>query len=245
MSINTYLPFASTLVMLIFTVSVFQRFVVRRNLAFLFWGMGLLMFGLGSFAEAYFYFAWSRAVFVMWYLFGAILTPAWIGQGTLYLLVRKRWVHLLTAVLVLGSLISAGLMLSIPLVESAYQPGVVISQQYKAIIPHASFSQILVPTILFGTYGIILLVGGALYSAFLFWRKRVLPNRVIGNVLIAAGALSVALASAVTGLGFGQYLYIGEFVAAVMMYGGFLMAAAPSAEPAPAEQTAVATTASR
>ena len=54
MSINQILPFASTLVMLIFTVSVFQRYAVRRKPHFLFWGIGLAMFGAGSFAEAYF-----------------------------------------------------------------------------------------------------------------------------------------------------------------------------------------------
>jgi len=39
--------------------------------ALLVWGIGLAMFGLGSFAEVYLALAWSRAVFD-WYLFGAI-----------------------------------------------------------------------------------------------------------------------------------------------------------------------------
>ncbi|HEY9151614.1 MAG TPA: hypothetical protein VIN60_01920, partial [Anaerolineales bacterium] len=188
MPINQILPFISTAIMLGFTIYVFQRYSVRRAPHFLFWGIGLAMFGAGSFAEVYLSLAWSRAVFVIWYLFGAILNPAWIGQGTLYLLVRRRWVHVVSGVLILASLVSAGLMLSIPLNDSGFHLGTPISQQYKAIIPPASFSLILIPTIIFGTVGLVLLVGGALYSAFLFWRKRVLPNRVIGNVLIAAGA---------------------------------------------------------
>ena len=47
----------------------------------------------------------------------------------------------------------------------------------------------------FNIYGLLTLVGGAIYSAYLFWRKRVLPNRVIGNILIAAGALLIGTAS--------------------------------------------------
>jgi len=79
-------------------------------------------------------------------------------------------------------------------------------------------------------YGLITLVGGALWSAWLFLRKRVLPNRVIGNVLIAVGALSKGLASTLTRFGVGEFLYVRELVAAVLMYGGFVVASAPAAE---------------
>ena len=233
MSINQILPFISTAIMLWFTINVLQRYFVRRNLAFLYWGIGLAMFGTGSFAEAFLAVRWNRAIFVIWYLFGAILNPAWIGQGTLYLLVKRRWAHVVAGILILGSLISAGLMLTTPINEGAFQLGLPISQQYKTIIPPDSFGRILIPTILFGTVGLILLVGGALYSAFLFWRKRVLPNRVIGNVLIAVGALSVATSSVLTGLGYGQYLYLGELLAAILMYTGFRLAARPQPEEIP------------
>jgi hypothetical protein len=233
MSILQILPFVSTAIMLGFTIYVLQRYFVRRAPHFLFWGLGLAMFGAGSFAEAYLSLAWSRAIFVVWYLFGAILNPAWIGQGTLYLLVRRRWVHIVAGILILASLASAVLMLSIPINDNAFHLGIPISQQYKAIIPPASFRLILIPTIIFGTVGLVLLVGGALYSAFLFWRKRVLPNRVIGNVLIAVGALSVASASELTGLGYGQYLYVGELIAAILMFAGFLAAARPQPNETP------------
>ena len=69
------------------------------------------------------------------------------------------------------------------------------------------------------------MVGGAIWSAYLFWRKRVMPNRVIGNVLIAAGALSIGSASTLTRLGHGQFLYLGELLAAILMFIGFRFAA--------------------
>jgi len=75
---------------------------VRRQVHFLFWGLGLAMFGAGSFAEAYFAaVGWSAPVFFLWYFFGAALNAGWIGHGTLLLLVRKRWRRVLTAFLAL------------------------------------------------------------------------------------------------------------------------------------------------
>ena len=82
----------------------------------------------------------------------------------------------------------------------------------------------------FNIYGLITLVGGALYSAYLFWRKRVLPNRVLGNILIAAGALLIGTASTLTRLGYGQFLYVGELLSAILMFVGFRFAARPQPE---------------
>jgi len=79
----------------------------------------------------------------------------------------------------------------------------------------------------FNIYGLLTLVGGAIYSAYLFWRKRVMPNRVVANVLIAAGALAIGSASTLTRLGYGQYLYLGELISAIMMFAGFRLAAKP------------------
>ncbi len=131
MSLNALLPFISTVVMLVFTVWVLQRYAVRRKLHFLFWGIGLAMFGFGSFAEAYLSITWNTFVFFGWYLFGAALTAAWIGHGTVYLLVRKKWVHGLTAVLIIGSLFAAFLMFRATqlLDSSIFDPGTAISEQ--------------------------------------------------------------------------------------------------------------------
>ena len=46
---------------------------------------------------------------------------------------------------------------------------------------------------IFAAYGTVALVGGALYSAYIFLRKRVMPQRVLGNVFIAIGGLSPAV----------------------------------------------------
>jgi len=79
-------------------------------------------------------------------------------------------------------------------------------------------------TILLNIYGTLALVGGAIYSAYLFFRKRVLINRVIGNILIAAGALFPAMAGSFVGAGIVDMLYLSELIGVVLMYIGFLQA---------------------
>jgi hypothetical protein len=240
MSIHTILHFLAAAVMIAFSLVVWQRYLTRRTPAFLFWGIGLTLFAVASFAGAFLSLAWSSTIFFLWYFCGAVLTAAWIGHGTVHLLFRRRWVHGLTVVLVAGSLAALVLMVRAManLDLSHFNPAVPISEQYREIMPAvAEGGLIRITTPFFNIYGLITLVGGALYSTFLYWRKRILPNRVVGNILIAAGAIVIALASTLTRFGLGSTLYIGEFLAAVMMFSGFLAAAAPQAA---AEQPTVA-----
>jgi hypothetical protein len=76
----------------------------------------------------------------------------------------------------------------------------------------------------FNLYGTALLVGGAIYSAWIFWRKRILLHRVIGNVLIATGALLPAFGGSFSRLGIVGALYISELLGAILMFVGFLRA---------------------
>jgi hypothetical protein len=228
MTINTLLPFLSTAMMLVSCVVVLRRFFVRRGLHFLFWGIGLLMFSIASFAEAYLALRWSRWAFFSWYFFGAALNAAWIGQGTLYLLFSRKRVLPWTVLLLLGSLAALALMLRVmPLLdETRFTRTMPISEQYSSIMPPArGGATIRLGTPFLNIYGVIALVGGALWSSYLFWRKRVLPNRVIGNLLIAAGTLVISFASVLTRMGFGAWLYLGELLAAGLLFTGFMVAA--------------------
>ncbi|MGH2399740.1 MAG: hypothetical protein ACRDF6_07825, partial [bacterium] len=45
-----------------------------------------------------------------------------------------------------------------------------------------------------------------------------------GNLLIAVGALALGFASVLVRLGLGDYLYVAELIAAIFMFGGFLLA---------------------
>jgi len=76
----------------------------------------------------------------------------------------------------------------------------------------------------FNIFGLLLLAGGAIYSAWIFWRKRVLLNRVIGNILIAVGALAPGFGGAAQRAGMPIALYVGELLGAVLMFIGFMYA---------------------
>jgi hypothetical protein len=231
-----YLPFLSTLVTFAFAAAVFTRYLRRRGPHLLLWSIGLLFYGLGTLAEVILGFTFSGLMLKLWYLSGAMLTAAWLGQGTIHLLVRKRGVALaMTGILVAVSLLAATLILSAPLTPAAaiYNVAQPISSQYKDILTRSGLTILL--TILLNIYGTLALIGGAVYSAIIFWRKRVLFNRLIGNVLIAVGAMAPAMAGSFVKLGLPDLLYLSELIGVVLMYVGFLQATtAPSRETVPA-----------
>jgi hypothetical protein len=105
---------------------------------------------------------------------------------------------------------------------SSYNVAEPISSQYKAILARGGATIAL--TIILNIYGTLALIGGALYSAFIFFRKHVLANRMIGNVLIAVGALAPAMAGSLVKLGLVDGLYLSELVGVVLMYIGFIRA---------------------
>jgi hypothetical protein len=226
------LPFLSTVVTLIFAAMVFNRYLKGRRWYTLIWSLGLVLYAAGTFAEAYLALRWSGFFLRVWYLSGAMLTAAWLGQGTIYLLVRKQGVaHGFALGLLAVSLLAVGLVFTVPLKADLFQKGVALSTQYKDLMPHRPGLMILL-TILLNIYGTITLIGGAAYSAWLFWRKQVLSNRMWGNILIAAGALFPAGAGTLIRLGLADWLYVSELFGAVLMFAGFWLAT----QPQPAEQ---------
>jgi hypothetical protein len=231
-----YLPFLSTLVTFAFAAAVFRRYLLKHGPHLLLWSIGLLWFGIGTLSEVILGLTFSGLVLKLWYLSGAMLTAAWLGQGTIHLLVRKRGVVLtLTGILTAVSLLAAALVLSAPLTAAAasYHVTLPISSQYKDILTRGGLTIAL--TIILNIYGTLTLVGGAIYSAVIFWRKRILLNRMIGNVLIAVGALAPAMAGSFVKMGLVDGLYLSELIGVVVMYIGFIQATTvPARESVPA-----------
>ena len=106
--INTVIPFISAIISFIFAFIIFKRYAEKRGPHLLLWGLGMLFYGIGGFCEAYFgAFGWNALIFRMWYLFGAILVAAWLGQGTVYLLVKRRYANILMLILGVASAYAA------------------------------------------------------------------------------------------------------------------------------------------
>jgi len=142
-------------------------------------------------------------------------------------------------------------ILSVPLDATKFVPGNDIgrflTESYRAILPDSIVRHILPPVM--NGYGTLLLAGGAVYSAYLFLRKSILPNRVLGNVFIAAGGLLPAAGGALIKLAetvpalsqsASAFKYIGILGGVILLFIGFQLAVAGPQAPAPAPQTSPA-----
>ncbi len=236
-TLGTWIPLTSSIVSFLFAALILRRYAQRGGPHLLLWGIGMLFYGIGGFCEFYYgAFGWNAVTFRLWYLFGAILVAAWLGQGTVYLLARHRWANALMVVLVLGSLYGA-----VRVFTAELDPGLLTTSVHTG--SELSGHAIVTPgvrtlTPFFNLYGTVTLVGGALYSAWIFWRKRVLLHRTLGNILIAVGAILPAFGGTFSRLGVPGALYIGELLGALLIFGGYLRATTPigSAQAAPAQE---------
>jgi hypothetical protein len=235
------LPFITTVVIFVFALLVLRRYFQRGGMHNLMWGIGLVMYGVGTFAEAFLSVGYAPVVLYAWYLFGALLTPAWLGQGTVYLLVRRRNVaNVLLVILTLVSIFAAVKVFSLPITGS-YDITRPVSIQYKEVLQRDSLTTTLLA--IFAFYGTVALVGGALYSAYIFLRKRVMPQRVLGNVFIAIGGLSPAIGGTLAARGLGDVLFVSELLGAVLLFIGFRLATAQQPVETPPAPTPVPTSA--
>ncbi len=225
--LSVVLPLVTAAVSLVFAGLVLQRYAARRrSLSHLLWGIGLVLYAIGAYTQAHHsLFGFSPGVFRLWYLSGAVLVAAYLGQGTAYLLLRRPWAHGLMAVLALGSIYAAWRVVTAQL-DPAAAGGPELTGQV-IVTPGV---RVLTP--FFNIYGTLWLVGGALYSAWYFYRRREAYDRMIGNVLIAAGAMAPAIGGTLNRFGL-PGLYVGELVGAVVMYLGFLRTLRPAAAPQP------------
>ncbi len=242
MNFNLVISIIALAVTVVFTAMVFARWTQRHQPYLLFWGIGLLLYGVGTFTQAYLSAGgWQPSdvgrefAYRWWYLSGAILTSAWLGQGTVYLLVRRKVLaNTLAAILLIASLAAIYFMHTTAFTQPAYNQ-MIASVNHgglltgKGIVPDGIARGFALP---FNLYGTITLVGGALYSAYLFWRKRVLLNRLTGNILIAAGALFPVLGGTLNDLHLSGFLYIGILLGVIVMFVGFVQASRPQTVPA-------------
>jgi len=229
-----FISLFSTVISFAFTASVFQRYLVRKGPHLLMWSIGLFLYGIGTLTEVLLSLSFSEISIKLWYLCGAMLTAAWLGMGTIHLLVRRgRIAWGITAGLGIVSLASLALVMAAPLTPAAstYQVSQAVSAQYKDVLVRSGAVTAL--TIVLNIFGTVGMVGGAIYSAYLFWRKQVMLNRVIGNVLIAAGALMPAMAGSFVKAGLADVLYVSELIGAILMFLGFWLSTQKAIAPAP------------
>ncbi len=227
-----YVPIITTLLAVPFAFEILRRY--RRHperLHLLWWGLGVLIYGVGTFTEAATTLAgWNEPVFRAWYISGALLGGAPLAQGTVYLLLRRRTAHLLTiALLTYVTIASIAVMLS-PI-------------EYALVEPHRLSGRVFAWTWVrrfspfVNLYAVIFLIGGAILSALRYSLVPEMRHRMWANTLIAIGAILPGIGGTATRMGHVEVLYVTELVGLLFTWAGYRMSvrpAAPSAAPHPA-----------
>jgi hypothetical protein len=150
----------------------------------------------------------------LFYLFGAILNVAWLALGTAYLLGPRRWADASLAAVALLSLAAAYAVVAAPIDLTA-------AADSGRAFPNGSLARVLAGV---GSgVGSIVLVGGALWSAWTFVRKRHNGRRAVANVIIAIGVLIVAAGGTATFTGASGVLELANLLGLSVMFVGFLL----------------------
>lgn len=204
----------SALVSAVFAVVMGARYLRRRRAHQLAWTIGLAMFAAAAVAGAMARMGGAtEAEYRVFYLFGAILNVAWLALGTLFLLVPRvaRWA--VWAVVALTA-IAAIAVLTAPVDLSA------------AVDTGRGFDAAPLPRILAGIgsgLGSVILIGGALWSAWVFVRRRHEGRRALGNVIIAAGVLVAAVGGTAAFTGASGVVEWTNFAGVTLIFVGFLL----------------------
>jgi hypothetical protein len=258
MSLPFILSVITTLVSGVFSFIVLRQWWIKRRPHLLAWGIGLAMYCVGSLSQVVLSFTWSPIFFGLWYWCGALMVAAWLGQGTVYLLVRRGSIarNINMALSLVAIMTLPWTLFLTPFNADAWYPGADMTQIYRdevapdgtvireGIMAGSSRGTVRFFSPIMNVWGTVALVGGAVYSAWIFRRKNIMRNRVVGNWLIAAGGLLPALGGALIHLGDPSYKYFGEMLGVILIFIGFWFAThVPDDAPQPrrmagSEQTA-------
>jgi hypothetical protein len=209
------LPAVTAIVAAAFALVVLRQYRSHRRTYQLMWATGFAMFAIAAFAG---YLARSGGTtdteYRLFYVFGAILNVAWLALGTMYLLARRRWADVSLLAVALLSLVATYAVIAAPVDLTA-------AADSGRGFPNGSLARILAGV---GSgVGSVVLIGGALWSAWIFFSKRHNGRRAIANVVIAVGVLIVAAGGTATFTGASGVLEAANLVGLSVMFAGFLL----------------------
>lgn len=213
----------------IFALTILRRWWQRRRAHQLAWGIGMLMYFTGALSQVLLTQAWSPTFFALWYWCGALMVAPWLGQGTVYLLLRRGNIarNIQMALLLVAVMTLPWALWFTPFDSSAWRPDADMTALFRDIMPQGRgtvrfFSPVM------NTWGTIALVGGAIWSARLFRRKQIMRERVYGNWLIAIGGMLPALGGTLIRLNDPSWKYMADLVGVALIFAGFLLATRPA-----------------
>jgi len=215
-------PLAAAGVALVFAFLLARLFTRRRRPYQLLWALSLLMYAVASVAVALGAAnGWSRLGFQVYWLFGAVLNVPFLAAGELQLLLRNRNVQPVLWV-VLAFLTAYAIAV---LRVASYDP-VELARQLpsgKNVFGAGTPAHRLPQVISIPSY--LILLAGALWSAWGMRSRREMKDRFVGTLLIAVGATIIAgFGSAFAALGKLPLFSISLLVGIATMFWGFLRA---------------------
>ena len=211
-----HLPILSTIVAAVFAFELFSRYRAKGGGPHLFWwGIGMVTYSVGTGTEALTTLCgWNPVVFRFWYVAGAYLGGYPLAQGSVFLLMNRRfatWSAVFwSSVIVLGGILVFLSPLNLDAAEAHRLSGRVLGWTWLRLIS---------PFI--NVYSVVFLAGGAILSAWRFRREPALRDRYAGNILIACGALLPAIGGSFTRFGYVEVLYVTELCGLLLIHSGY------------------------
>ncbi len=228
MDINALISGADVILSIIFLVLILRQYLERRKMHQLMWTIAVALWTIGVAAElAATLSGWSTFTYRAYYATGALLIPAWLGMGTLYLVTPRKWADRVLAVLVVLSAIGIILIAVWPIAPGQLQStaGSFVPLKVFPLFP----IQLLL--IILNTFGALAFIGGALWSTVHFMRMQAMAERALATALIAAGGIIAAVAHSLGALGGIELFRVSELIALLFIFVGFVLST-PSARPA-------------
>lgn len=216
--IVSYIPIVTTVLSTLFAIRLWHHWRRRPGAKYLLWWfLGVVAYGAGTLTESLTtLLGWQEPVFRAWYIAGALLGGAPLAQGTAYLLLSRRTADRLTAALLTVVCIGAVLVIASPIDYSLVEPHrltgkVLVWSRVRLISPFVN------------TYAVILLVGGAIWSAGKYFRETGSDNRMWGNVAIAVGGILPGIGGMYTRFGHTEVLYVTELIGLLFIWLGYTL----------------------
>src|ERR1700704_7162528 len=112
----SYIPVLTTLLSVFFLSRIVPHYLAKRSPYLLWWTLGVLTFGLGTLTESInAIFGWSEWNTKIWYIVGALLGGYPLAQGTIYLLMKRRFADISAAACSTIILVAAMCVLASPI----------------------------------------------------------------------------------------------------------------------------------
>jgi hypothetical protein len=209
------LPLVTTFVSGAFAVAVALKYVRKRRPSHLAWALGLLLFAVAAFNG---FLARSGGAtdveYRLFYLFGAIANVAWLALGTVYIVAPRYGRAALAAVVALTA-VAVYSVFSTPV-------DIAVAVDTGKGFPDGSLPRVLAA--IGSGLGSLVLIGGALWSAWVFLRRHDQGRRALANVIIAVGVFVAAAGGTVAFTGASGILELTNLIGVSVMFVGFLLA---------------------